>query len=219
MAHRTSRTRNLAPVVALALALAGCRSGPDNACLKQAGPVVDRVVKAVADHQGCATDADCHLVDPSLPCAKLCPAATSDPAAVARAVASAAKDCPDCTLQSTCASTVAYCDQTAGLCDTCRDTGQVGDHRTPGDDCWAPPVHRCADVDPSAPTVWACPPAGATGDCCRYDRGCLPCGWSDCSANPTATGCATVGTATDGGTPACPTVPHGTVCFDAERYP
>jgi len=197
------------------LLVAGCPGrSSDPACAAKVAPLVDQVASAIAAHQACTADADCHLVDPTIRCALICPVGVNDPKAVQDAMAAAAAKCPDCTVSSVCPKVTAFCN--AGACDTCQNTGTVGDRTIPGDTCWDPPAHRCSDVDTSAPAVWACPPPGSTGDCCRYDRGCLPCGWSNCATDPTALGCATLG-GTDGGT-ACPVVPHGTICFDADRF-
>lgn len=184
-------------------------------------PLAEEVAAVVAAHQGCTEDAECTLVEPDLPCADLCARAVSDPEAVASALELIATSCPDCNVGSTCTVGAPFCSRTEcagceGTCDTCRgETGAVGDGVVAGDGCWAPPAHRCSAVDTQAPPVLACPPAGVSGDCCTYDRGCLPCGWIDCDARPDDPRCLL---ATDGGTGRCPVVPYGTFCLDAERF-
>ena len=52
-----------------------------------------------------------------------------------------------------------------------------GDGSRPGDRCWAPPEHYCADGETSVVTR-ACSPSGSL--CCLFAGSCIPCGWEAC---------------------------------------
>lgn len=60
----------------------------------------------------------------------------------------------------------------------CEDPHYLGDEQQPGDDCWDPPEHYCAEGASFVETK-ACNPDMSV--CCRYSNTCNPCGWVNCS--------------------------------------
>ena len=60
----------------------------------------------------------------------------------------------------------------------CQNIHYPGDEQLPGDTCWAPPAHYCADGQ-SLAVVKGCAPDMSV--CCIYGGSCIPCGWVSCS--------------------------------------
>ncbi|RMG11078.1 MAG: hypothetical protein D6729_18525 [Deltaproteobacteria bacterium] len=200
--------------IVTACAFAGCRPDSGAACLHEARPLAEQVVEAASADQSCREDSECALVEVDLPCWDGCavPTARANLEAVREALGAAGAACPPCSVQASCAERQAYCDQAQGRCDSCRSLAAVGDGRDPTDRCWAPPQHYCSGVDPAAPPVVACNPAGSL--CCTFASGCVPCDLTRCDEAPAAPGCDRP--PDDDGR--CPSSPAGTVCVDPERY-
>jgi hypothetical protein len=60
----------------------------------------------------------------------------------------------------------------------CLNIHYPGDWEQPGDTCWDPPEHYCADGQSEA-VVKACAPDMSV--CCIFGGSCIPCGWVSCS--------------------------------------